>query len=203
MRDPDRHQQLWHRRDHTDGEGVLQGVPEELRGQQVLVVVQAHPGLVVQAGQLHVVQRVPGRVQQRHEPEGPEDDEEGGDERVRRRLHVPAVQPAAPGTRARGRRRTATVSAAGRARLVTGRGVGARRGLRESLLGAGHWPSTSLISALAALQPWSGVLPFCSTWRMPTSVMAVPIGWSLTPKFWTGMVFAESAKIWVIGAFEK
>ena len=35
--------------------------------------------------------------------------------------------------------RTATVSAARRARLRAGRGVGARRGSRESLLGAGHW----------------------------------------------------------------
>ena len=35
------------------------------------------------------------------------------------------------------------------------------------------------------------------------SVMAVPIGWSLTPKICVGMVFAESEKICVIGALLK
>lgn len=34
-------------------------------------------------------------------------------------------------------------------------------------------------------------------------MIAVPIGWSLVPKVCTGMVFAESAKICVIGASEK
>ena len=79
VRDPERHAQLGDGRDDPDRDRVAEGVPEEVVGEQVPVVLQPDPVRLVVGRQPGVVERHPGRGDPRVDAERREDQEERQD----------------------------------------------------------------------------------------------------------------------------